>query len=110
MVISGNNPQLLSKKIVHSNIKQQDKNLFYKCIHLKKEIAIFIYFDQQNNFYIKLNELKIASNTYSLNTIQDININKYEINSYFENADIIKMNDNRFIFVSTSPDNLTYYY
>ena len=100
-----NNPKLLYKTIIHSNDKQQNNELFYKCIHLKYEIGVFIYFIEENNLYIKLNELKISANSYQLVTLLTYNINKYQINSYYEKCDIIKINDNRFLFASSSNDN-----
>ena len=99
------NPKLLSKTLVHSNDKQQNNELFYKCIHLKYEIGVFIYFIEENNLYIKLNELKISTNSYQLDTLLAYNINKYHINSYYDKCVIIKINDDRFLFASSSNDN-----
>ena len=97
------NPKLLSTIIIDNSNRQENSNLFYKCIHLKGEIIVFIYFFKENNFYLKINEL-ISTNRYGLNTIQSININNQDINSFYEYCDLIKINDNRFLFASSSND------
>ena len=48
---------------------QDDKDLFYKWIHLKDEIGAFIYLISENNLCMKLNELKKECDSYSLNII-----------------------------------------
>ena len=98
---SEQNPKLLSTIIIDNSNRQENSNLFYKCILLKEEIIVFIYFFKENNFYLKISEL-ISSNQYSLNAIQSININNYDINSFYEYCDLIKINDNRFLFASSS--------
>ena len=55
---------------------------------------------------MKLNELKQENDSYSLNTIQSININKYSFNSFFRHCDLVKINNNRFLFTSSTNDNL----
>ena len=102
-----NNPEILETEIIDSYI-QEDKDLFYKCIHLKEEIGVFAYFIRENNFYIKLNELVQRNTSYSINIIQTININKYYLNSFFDNCDLLKINDNQFLFISSTIDNLNF--
>ena len=93
----------MSTIIIDAYNKQVNSNLFYKCIHLKEEIIAFIYFFQENNFYLKINELTY-NYKYNLKEIQSININNYDINSFYEYCDLIKINDNRFFFASSSND------
>ena len=81
---SNQNPKLISKIIIDTNNKQENIDLFYKCIHLKEEIIAFIYFFQENNFYLKINEL---ISKYDLKEIQSININNYDINSFYKYCD-----------------------
>ena len=93
----------MSTIIIDAYNKQVNSNLFYKCIHLKEEIIAFIYFFQENNFYLKINELTY-NYKYNLKEIQSININNYDINSFYEYCDLIKINDDRFLFTSSSND------
>ena len=100
---SEKNPKLLATIIIDTNNRQENIDLFYKCIHLKEEIIVFIYFNQENNFYLKINEL-IYIYKYELKAIHSKNINNYDINSFYEYCDLIKINDNRFALASSSND------
>ena len=100
---SDKNPKLLATIIIDDTNRQGNIDLFYKCIHLKEEIIVFIYFNQENSFYLKINEL-IYSYKYDLKEIHSRKINNYDINSFYEYCDLIKINDNRFFFASSSND------
>ena len=106
-IINQNNPKFLKSFNIEENYRLNDLNLFYKCFHLKKEIGIFVYFVDYNNLFIQMNELQVKTNNeYEMNTIQKININKYNFNSIYEYCDSIRVNDNRFFFASGTNDNL----
>ena len=106
-IINQNNPKFLKSFNIEENYRLNDLNLFYKCFHLKKEIGIFVYFVDYNNLFIQMNELQIKTNNeYEMNTIQKININKYNFNSIYEYCNSIRVNDNRFFFASGTNDNL----
>ena len=79
---------------------QQKNDLFYKCIHLKNKIVIFAYFIDENKLFIEIKEINSG-----IRTIIDFNFN-ITINSYFEYCDLIKISNNRFLFASTTNNDL----
>jgi hypothetical protein len=99
---------LHSENIEESSIRSDE--LFSKCIYIKDYIGAFIYF-RENNTIPKLNfkKLNIAStNNTSIFEIEDyrdpIFINrdqKYYLGNNYIYNDIIKFNENDFIYVNT---------
>ena len=84
--------------------------LFFKCIHLKDNIGIFVYY-KDTSIYIPI--LKIGSidvSTYSFTPLITTNIDDYSfINTAPLLNDLIKINDNRFSFIATTTDAFSLY-
>ena len=82
-------------------------NLFYKAIHLKKEIGAFIYF-VNNDDKSPILSLKICHHEdnifYDYNNFGNVELNKKEFNSNAMLNDIIKINDNKICYFAPSPN------
>ena len=84
---------------------------FFKCLHLKENIGVFIFYIGTNNYSPVLKIGRIDENNFSFNDLFIIT----ELGTYeFNNNDILlnditKINDNRFSFVTTSKDNNSLY-
>ena len=100
-----------------SNINDKDcympTNLFFKCIHLIENSGVFIYFvNNDNNPLLQIKKLTDSlnlENFISGKSEVEINKNKTAISSKFNNNDIIKLNDTRFAFITTTDDDNVFY-
>ena len=94
------------EKEILSNV-YTEQNSFLKCIHLKKEIGVFIYYYYYSsllfgtNLYPKIVFKEYNGKTIS-NYINEIDINKKTFNYNYLLNDIIKISDNKICFISTS--------
>ena len=84
---------------------------FFKCIHLKGETGVFIFYSS-SFFHTKKNP-KIMFKTYDNNSkefkdyltdITEIDLDKIDFNNYYLLNDIIKISDNKICFTSTSEE------
>ena len=81
----------------------EDIDVFFKAIHLRDEIGIFIYYKSIDNEYPILS-LKFCDEDnifYNYKDFGNININKISFNSNAKLNDIIKINENKICFIST---------
>ena len=90
------------------------EQLFSKCIYVKNNIGVFIYFISYNHFpIIKFKELVINENNYELNDyFESININSQDIfplGSCYIFNDIIKIDENNIFYISTTNDSTEIY-
>jgi hypothetical protein len=88
--------------------------LFSKCIYVKNNIGVFIYFISYNHFpIIKFKELVINESNYELNDyFESININSQDIfplGSCYIFNDIIKIDENNIFYISTTNDSTEIY-
>ena len=88
-------------------IASEDINTFFKAIHFKKEIGVFIYYESISDTYPKVS-LKYCKDTdykfYNYKNYGEISLNKMSFNSYAMMNDIIKLDDNKICFISISTD------
>ena len=80
-------------------------DLFFKAIHLKKEIGAFIYYvnSDDKNPILSLKYCKHENNLfYNYNNFGNINVDKKEFNSNAMINDIIKINDYKICFIAPS--------
>ena len=88
-----------------SKVSSNDEKKFFKAIHLKKEIGIFIFYNSSNDNYpiVSLKKCAYEDNQFSdYKNYGEIKVNKMSFNSHAMTNDIIKLNDNKFCFISTS--------
>ena len=85
-------------QITEENIEDSiiDSQCFYKCIHFKKEIGIFVYYvdNEKEPAKIKIIEITENNSEYSLNNyIPDFveSLSAINSNKYFSYNDIIKL-------------------
>ena len=82
-----------------------DTNLFYKAIHFKKEIGVFIYYLSIDDTY-PIASIKNCNHKdnrfYNYKNYGEINLNKKVFNSNALMNDIIKLDDNKICFISIS--------
>ena len=84
-----------------------DPNIFFKAIHLKKEIGIFVYYINIDDEYpvISLKYCEQENNQfYDYKKYNQVKLNKMSFDTDARNNDIIKINDDKFCFVSVSKD------
>ena len=99
---------IIAKRVLSFEVETTKNNtIFFKCIHLKKEIGVFVYFISSSFNYpvISLEEFieeKLDINTF--NNLSHIEPKYCELNSYFLYNDIIKINDQKFCYTSISTD------
>jgi hypothetical protein len=92
---------------VEDIIPSEDYNTFFKSIHFKKEIGIFIYFlaDDENYPIITIKSCNEETNLFEdYKHYSRIYINKTTFNSNAMLNDIIKLNDNNICYISCSKD------
>ena len=87
---------------------------FCKCIHLKDEIGIFVYYinDTDTNILypsIILKEFNIEKNQFENYLSEEIILSKYHFLNYLLLNDIIKINEKKFVFIATIEDKETLY-
>ena len=90
------------------DVASEDEGKFFKAIHLKNEIGVFIFYNSINDNYpkVSLKECNHENNQfYDYKNYGEIKVNKISFNPYAMINDIIKINDNKFCFISTSNDN-----
>ena len=97
------------KNEISFKIDSTEKNLFYKCIHLKKEIGIFSYYDTLN-----FNKPNLLLKNYRDNSIKDysfptISLNEVTLINNLLANDIIKITDNKICFSGVHTNNITIY-
>ena len=83
-----------------------DIKVFYKGIHLKEEIGVFLYYIKCNDTYPRIS-FKIINSTNGIENYKgytSIKINKKNFTPYALQNDIIKLNDNRICFIAPSYD------
>ena len=95
--------------IEFSSKKIKFNQVFYKCIHLKGEVGIFIYYElntESNKFYPTLLFKDYHDNPPNINdfSINKIDIIEYDIefDPYLFLNDLIKINNNKICFCSTN--------
>ena len=84
-----------------------DPNIFFKAIHFKKEIGIFVYYINIDDEYpvISLKYFDQENNQLiDYKNYNEIKLNKMSFDTDARNNDIIKINDDKFCFVSFSKD------
>ena len=83
----------------------QDIFYFYKCIHLKENIGIFIYY-LKYDFYFPLIRIEDINTKTGINTLFNFNLenitNIYQFNGYSYYNDLVKINNKRFSYISSS--------
>ena len=84
-------------------------SIFFKCINLKENIIIFAYYKDKNNNTLQLFVENIEENNKNLTNMFSFELNEYKFNNDINLNDLIKINNKRFSFVSTSFDNLELY-
>ena len=93
------------EKKTHS-LELNDPNIFFKLIHLKRDISLFTYYKGINNDFPNIQVIKTSKNPYSYEIIKIIELN-YE-NSDYNNvvmmSDIIKLRDNVICLTSTTKE------
>ena len=101
------NPDLTKLKDNEDYLESaNDGSYFYKCIHFKNEIGIFVYFLGSGEESIKIKILEI-SNDYSLNNyIENFvdSLSAIKSSNYFSYNDIIKLTDYQICYVSCNND------
>ena len=83
---------------------------FFKCIHLKDDLGIFIYYTGINNYHPKLLIGNINIESFSLIIKINKYIDQYDFQTTILLNDLIKINDNRFSFITFIKDNPTILY
>ena len=89
---------------------QGEEYPFYKCIHLKEEIGIFIYYTfyniQSNTYYYNPNIIfkKIENSSIKAYSISDIILSKYTFNTNLLANDLIKLSEKKICFSSIEND------
>ena len=105
MILSTNLEVLKEENLDNPN---NNYEYFYKCIHLKKEIGIFVYYiGNDASPKIKIIEISESNSVYSLNDyITDFVESLPVINSkkYFSYNDIIKLSDYLICFATCDDD------
>ena len=100
---------VFSSLTIDYNNTQENNKLFYKCILLKDIIIPFLYFTEENKLFLKVYGIIERENNTDLvlkmNALYNFNISN-GINSFYESCDLIKINDNSFLFSTTTIDNL----
>ena len=84
---------------------------FNKCIHLRGNIGIFIYYldHKDNSFpYISIEDIETGVNTLFNFNLKDIST-EYQFNGYPHLNDLLKINNKRFCYISTSNDKILLY-
>ena len=89
----------------------ESKYLFYKCIHFKKEIGIFVYYLGTDGESPKIKILEIKEN-YSLDNyisgfVESLPLSSITTKKDYNYNDIIKLSDNTICFVASSYDKET---
>ena len=82
--------------------------VFFKCVYLKKNLGIFIYFKDFNDYgpYVKLESIEKIDDEYNMEEKFSIDLNNegYRFQTEPLLSDCIKLNDNRFSFITSSYD------
>ena len=80
-----------------------DHNPFYKCIFLKKEVGVFVFYAYKNDYYPSFLFKQYQENTSEIInfTISEIFLEKIIFNKYIKLNDIVKLNENKISFFST---------
>ena len=89
----------LEKETVMSGYKYN--GIFFKCIHLKKEIGIFVFFisvSDLNPYIIFKNFDQTLDNNYNYDI--EIRINQTDLTYYYKLNDILKINENKIAYIS----------
>ena len=87
------------------DIPSHDYNLFFKSIHFKKEIGIFIYFlTNCSTPIISFKYCKEDNLFENYKNLGLINVSKISFNTNATLNDIIKLNDNKILYISCSED------
>ena len=81
--------------------------LFLKSIYLKQNIGIFAYYQDKENYYPKIFLENIGETGFS--EMFSLQLNKYELNTDPLLNDLIKINNKRFCFISTSYERYVLY-
>ena len=94
-----------SQKYTQLMVTSEDYNLFFKAIHLKKEIGVFSYYIDNNEDYPTIS-IKICKNEdNSFNNYKNfgsIKLNKMSFNSNAMLNDIIKLNEYKICYLAPS--------
>ena len=87
----------------------EDIKVFYKGIHLRDEIGVFIYYITCNDTYPRIS-FRIINSTDGIEpyrNLSNIKINKKNFSAYALLNDIIKLDDNKIAFIAPSYDKLS---
>jgi len=77
---------------------------FFKSIHLKNNIGVFVYYKGQNRLNPNIVIGEINNNNYGFTSKITKEITEYNYQTSLLLNDLIKINDNRFSFITTSTD------
>ena len=105
--VHSENFKLIAVSTLGIEVEGQNNTIFFKCIHLKNEVGVFIYFNSILFDYPIMSLKEFNEETSSIITFNNLNLielNYASLNSHFLYNDIIKINDEKFCFSSTSID------
>ena len=91
--------------LYNANTIEEDADIFFKGIHFKKEIGIFMYYTSTSstNPIISFKYIdKVKAEMVNYNNLGNIILNKYELNPGTLLNDILKINDSKICICSTS--------
>ena len=106
-LLNDNFNTIITKTLEFANNFNGENSLFFKCIHLKENIGIFIYYTDTYDLHPKLLIENIIDNDFI--NIFEIVISEYQYNTLPLLNDVIKINNKRFSFISTSQERLILY-
>ena len=106
-LLNDNFDTIITKTLEKPENFNGERSLFFKCIHLKENIGIFVYYTDQYILYPKLLIENIIDNDFI--RMFEIILNEYQYNTFPLLNDLIKINNKRFSFISTSEDRLLLY-
>ena len=102
--------KLKSKNLLYHMLS--DYSYFYKCIHLKEETGVFIFYRSPHVGFSMIKNPMLIFKTYDSNSnsfsdylsIEELELNLFEFNIDSLLNDIIKLSNNKICFISTSED------
>ena len=97
-----------NKDISSTGTIDGNRGIFFKCIHLKNNLGAFIYYKNENDYGPELKIEDIEKSTTNYNIREKINLSliftEYRFNSEPILNDLVKINDYRFSFITSSYD------
>ena len=99
------NTEEIKQTILYEGPLEENENIFFKGIHLKEEIGVFMYYTSTNSKtpIVSIKKYIVNSGMEGYNSFNEININKIEdFNSATTLNDIMKINESKICIVSVS--------